>query len=120
MIDLEKRRTISKRLQWSLKECVGQTLLCVDSMRCVAFCSTTPLGLIHDICYISQLIFLVSYSEPGRASGTMQFDPRSIGRAGDGEEKLSRKLRSREKGTPHNNTKNLVVADLPDTAVTIL
>jgi hypothetical protein len=50
----------------------------------------------------------------------MQFDPRSIGRAGDGEEKLSRKLRSREKGTPHNNTKNLVVADLPDTAVTIL
>jgi len=120
MIDLEKLLTISKRLRWSLLECVGQTLLCVDSMRCVAFCCTTPLGLIHDICYLSQLTTLVRYSEPWRTSGTVQFDRRSMGIVGDGEKLLSRNLRSREKGTPHNNTKNIVVADLLYTAVTIL
>jgi hypothetical protein len=43
-----------------------------------------------------------------------------MGRVGDGEEQLSRNLRSREKGTPHNNTQNLVVADLLYTEVTIL
>jgi len=43
-----------------------------------------------------------------------------MGIVGDGEKLLSRNLRSREKGTPHNNTKNIVVADLLYTAVTIL
>lgn len=50
----------------------------------------------------------------------MQFDPRSVGSVGDGEEQLSKNLRSREKGTPHNNTQNLVLADLLYTEVTIL
>ena len=95
MIDLEKLLTISKRLRWSLLECVGQTLLCVDSMRCVAFCSTTPLGLIHDICYLSQLTTLLRYGEPWRASGTVQFGCRSMGRVGYGEGWLSRNLRWR-------------------------
>ena len=120
MIDLEKLLTISKRLRWSLLECVGQTLLCVDSMRCVAFCNTTPLGPIHDICYLSQLTTLVRYSEHWRASGTVQFDRRSMGRVVDGEEWLSSNLRSREKGTPHNNTQNIVLADLLYTEVTTL
>ena len=94
MIDSEKQRTVSKRLRWSLLECVWQTLLCVDSMRCAAFCCMTPLGLIHDICYLSQLTTLVRYSVPWRASGPMQFDRRSIGRVGDGEEGLWRNLRT--------------------------
>jgi hypothetical protein len=37
-----------------------------------------------------------------------------------GEEQLSRSLTFREKGTPHNNTQNLVVADLLYIEVTIL
>jgi hypothetical protein len=43
-----------------------------------------------------------------------------MGRVGDGDGQMSRNLRSREKGSPHNNTPNIVVADLLYTKVTIL